>query len=169
MTILRRNWARGIAGLYAVTIAACMLAVITPARAHDYAIGDLRIDHPWTRAVAATAPTAAGYMVIRNAGSVPDRLIAAEMPAAATVELHEMTMTDNIMRMRPVPGGLVIPPGAEVRLAPGGRHLMLIGPRGGFTQGARLPLTLVFERAGRIEVQLAVEAPGARAGSHAGH
>lgn len=107
-------------------------------------------------------------MVIRNTGSVPDRLVGAETPAATAVEPHEMTMTDTIMRMRPIPGGLVIPPGGEIVLAPGGMHLMLAGPRGSFTQGARLPLTLVFERAGRIEVQLAVEAPGARAGSHAG-
>lgn len=153
----------------AAIVAVLALGSVGPARAHDYAIGALRIDHPWTRAVATTAPTAAGYMVIRNGGGVLDRLIAAETPAAAMVELHEMTMTDNIMRMRPIQGGIAIPPGGEVRLAPGGLHLMLVGPRGGFTQGASLKLTLVFERAGRIEVQLAVEAPGARAGSHAGH
>lgn len=170
MTITRRGWSRRVGALCAATVSARLLAPIGSARAHDYAIGDLRIEHPWTRAVAPTAPTAAGYMVIRNAGSVPDRLIAAETPAAARVELHEMTMTDSIMRMRPVPGGLPIPPSAELRLAPGGGlHLMLVGPRGGFTQGARLKLTLVFERAGRIEVELPVEAPGARAGSHEGH
>jgi copper(I)-binding protein len=100
---------------------------------------------------------------------VPDRLVAAETPRVRSVELHEMTMTDGIMRMRPIAGGIAIPAGQEVRLAPGGAHLMLVGPQGGFAQGARIPLTLVFERAGRIEVALAVEAAGARASSHDGH
>jgi copper(I)-binding protein len=155
--------------LRAALVAAMLTATAAPVLAHDYAAGDIHIEHPWTRAVAATAPTAAGYMVIRNTGTTADRLVAAETPAAASVEPHETTMTDSIMRMRPIQGGIVIPPSGEIRLAPGGVHLMLVGPRGGFIQGAQLPLTLVFERAGRIEVQLAVEPPGARAGAHEGH
>ncbi len=151
-----------------VSLAASAVS-FTPAAAHDFRAGDLHIGHPWTRAVAARAPTAAGYMTIRNAGSAPDRLIGAETPQAGRVELHEMSMTDGIMRMRPVPGGIALPPGQEVRLAPGGLHLMLIGPQGGFAQGARVPLTLVFERAGRVEVELAVEAAGARGSGHDGH
>ena len=140
-----------------------------PLAAHDFRAGDLAIGHPWTRAVAARAPTAAGYMTIRNAGSAPDRLLGAETPQAGRVELHEMSMTDGIMRMRPVPGGIALPPGQEVRLAPGGLHLMLIGPQGEFAQGARVPLALAFERAGRVEVELAVEAAGARGSGHDGH
>ncbi len=139
------------------------------ATAHDFRAGDLQIGHPWTRAVAASAPTAAGYMTIRNAGAAADRLIGSEAPQASKVEMHEMSLTDGIMRMRPIPGGIAIPPGQEVRLAPGGQHLMLIGPQGGFTQGARVPLTLVFERAGRVDVELAVEAAGARGSGHDGH
>lgn len=139
------------------------------ASAHDFRVGDLQIEHPWTRAVAARAPTAAGYMTIRNAGSVADRLVGAETPRTNSVELHEMSVTDGIMRMRPIPGGIAIPPGQEVRLAPGGLHLMLIGPQGGFAQEARVPLTLIFERARRVEVELAVEAAGARASGHDGH
>lgn len=140
-----------------------------PATAHEFRAGDLQIDHPWTRAVAARAPTAAGYMTIRNGGAVADRLISAETPQAGRVELHEMSLNDGIMRMRPIPGGIVIAPGQEVRLAPGGQHLMLVGPQGGFTQGGRVPLTLVFERAGRVDVVLAVEAAGARGTGHDGH
>lgn len=141
-----------------------------PLAAHDFRAGDLVIDHPWTRAVGAAAPTAAGYMIIRNTGAAPDRLVAAETPRAARVELHEMSVTDGIMRMRPIAGGIALPPGGEVRLAPGGLHLMLIGPQGGFEQGARVPVTLVFERAGRVAVELAVDAPGARGtGPHQGH
>jgi len=76
------------------------------------------------------------------------------------------------MRMRPLAGGIPLPPGQEVRLAPGGLHLMLIGPQGAFVQGSMIPLTLVFERAGRVQVELAVQGAGARdagAGRHSGH
>ena len=141
-----------------------------PVVAHDFRAGDLAIDHPWTRAVGAAAPTAAGYMVIRNTGAAPDRLVSAETPRAARVEMHAMSVTDGIMRMRPIDGGIALPPGGEVRFAPGSLHLMLIGPQGGFEQGARVPVTLVFERAGRITVELAVDAAGARGtGPHQGH
>lgn len=154
--------------LFRAALLACTTVLLPQAAgAQDIAAGDLRIGHPWTRAVAARAPTAAGYLTIRNAGGLPDRLIGAETARARTVELHEMSMTDGIMRMRPIPGGIAIPAGGEVRLAPGGLHLMLIGPQGGFTVGERIPLTLVFERGGRVAVELAVQAAGARAsGGH---
>lgn len=158
--VLRAALAAGIA----------VVSLSTPVAAHELRVGDLLIEHPWTRAVGDRAPTAAGYMVIRNTATTPDRLIAAETPRASRVEIHEMSVTDGIMRMRPITGGIALPPGAEVRLAPGGQHLMLIGPQGGFAQGAHVPVTLVFERAGRVTVELAVEAAGARgAGQHQGH
>lgn len=181
MSRARRDWAGAslaahgsespVPATRCAALAAASLGTLAaaPALAHDFAAGDLHIDHPWTRAVAANAPTAAGYMVIRNTGTAADRLVGAETPSAAAVEPHETTLTDNIMRMRPVTGGIAIPPGGEVRLAPGGVHLMLMSPRGGFAQGGRVPITLVFERAGRVSVELAVEARGARAGGHAGH
>lgn len=142
---------------------------VATARAHEFRAGDLQIDHPWSRAIGPRAPTAAGYLVIRNGGTTPDRLVAAETPMARLVEIHEMSMTDNIMRMRPVAGGIVVPAGGTVRLAPNGLHLMIVGPQPGFVQGARIPITLVFERAGRVAVELAIEAPGARSGEHDGH
>ncbi len=153
-------------------LGAAMLAAIAPvmpAAAHDYRAGDIAIGHPWSRAVAAGAPTAAGYMTFRNEGAVADRLVSAATPSARTVELHESTVTDGIMRMRPLPGGIAIPPGATVRLEPGGLHAMLIGPAGPLTRGSRVPLTLRFERGGEVTVELAVEAPGARGGAHEGH
>jgi copper(I)-binding protein len=142
---------------------------VARAQAHEFRAGDLQIEHPWSRAIGPRAPTAAGYLVIRNGGTAPDRLVAAETPMARLVEIHEMSVSDNIMRMRPVVGGLVVPAGGTVRLAPNGLHLMIVGPHAGFVQGARVPLTLVFERTGRVAVELAVEAPGARAGEHDGH
>lgn len=164
---MRRSILRAVLATGATILASTLPRVA--AEAHDVRAGDLFIDHPWTRAVGASAPTAAGYMTIRNDGSAADRLVAAQTPRARAVELHEMSMTGGIMRMRPVTGGIAIPPGQEVRLGPGGQHLMLIGPQGGFAQGARIPVTLVFERAGRVEVELAVEAAGARGAGHDGH
>jgi len=137
--------------------------------AHEFKVGELRIEHPWSRAVATKAATAAGYMAIHNIGKEPDRLIGASTPRARTVEIHEMTMVDNVMRMRPVAGGIQIRPGESVRIAPNGLHLMIVGPDEGFVQGARVPMTLEFERAGKVEVELAVESARARATDHAGH
>lgn len=137
--------------------------------AHEFRAGDIAIDRPWTRAVGASAPTAAGYMVLRNGGTVPDRLVSAATPMATAIEMHQMSMTDGIMRMRPLPDGIELPPGQSVRLEPGGLHLMLIGPMGGLARGTRVPVRLRFERAGQVAVELIVEAAGARAGAHQGH
>lgn len=157
------------AGLLAC--ASVFLLPASPASAHDFRVGDLAIDHPWSRAVGASAPTAAGYMSIANRESLPDRLISAETPMARTVEAHEMNMTDGVMRMRPMPAGIPLPPGGTVWLRPGGMHLMLVGPTGAFVPGGRVPLTLRFERAGTVIVELEVASAGARAPAteHQGH
>jgi hypothetical protein len=135
-----------------------------PARAQDVTAGALRIASPWTRAMRAGG-TGAGFMAIRNTGSAPDRLVAARTPVARVVELHTHIREGEVMRMRPVPA-IDLPPGQEVRLQPGGLHLMLIGLNAALDQGGRVPVTLVFERAGEVEVQLAVEAAGARGPGH---
>jgi hypothetical protein len=145
------------------TLVALLLAA--PALAHDYTLGDLKIAHPWTRATAAAGAAGGGFLTVRNTGTAPDRLLRAESPAATTVELHTHINDGGVMRMRPVPD-IPIPPGSEVTLQPGGLHVMLLGTRQKFERGARILLTLVFERAGRIEVELAVEAAGASSGVH---
>lgn len=156
------------AGLLACLATALLPA--SPSSAHDFRAGDLVINHPWSRAVGARAPTAAGYMSIVNRGSAPDRLISAETPMAESVEAHEMSMTDGVMRMRPMPEGIPLPPGGTAWLRPGGMHLMLVGPTRAFVPGERVPLTLRFERAGAVTVELEVATAGARApaGEHRG-
>jgi copper(I)-binding protein len=77
---------------------------------------------------------------------------------AARLEVHEMTMTGGVMRMRPLSGGLAIPPGQTVALAPGGYHLMLIGPKRPFRLGAQVPATLRFAKAGPVKVTFVVQA-----------
>lgn len=150
-------------------LAAAALALATAIPAASAQSGDVAVSEAWTRAVGATAPTAAGYMTLRNRGASPDRLVGAETPAARSVEIHEQRMEEGVMRMRPLPGGITLPPGEAVTLGPGGMHLMLVGPTRALARGERVPLTLRFERAGEIQVELSVEAAGARQPAHAGH
>jgi copper(I)-binding protein len=144
--------------------AAATLAAL-PARAHDVTAGDLAIVNPWTRAAGANANGAA-FMRLRNTGAQPDRLISASTPIARVVELHSMIRDGDVMRMRPVTD-IAVAPGQTVELRPGGFHVMLIGLTGPMPQGGRVPLTLRFERAGEVQVELTVEAAGARgSGGH---
>ncbi len=150
-------------------LAGLLLASLAfPALAQDYRLGALSISHPWTRATAAPGAVGGGYLVIRNTGSEADRLLRVESPAAGTVELHTMSMEGGVMRMRPLAGGIPIPAGAEVRLEPAGLHVMFLQTRQRFERNQRIPARLVFERAGAIDIEFAVEAPGAPAGGH-GH
>jgi copper(I)-binding protein len=137
-----------------------------PAAAHDYKIGALEIEHPWTRATASTAKTGGGFLTITNKGTTPDRLIAARSPVSLKVEVHEMKMDGSVMRMREVEGGIEIPPGKTVTLKPGGYHIMFMELKAPLAQGGKAPVTLVFEKAGSIDVELKIEAPGAASSKH---
>jgi copper(I)-binding protein len=139
------------------------------ASAHSYKLGALEIGHPWARATPPTAPTAGGFLSVTNTGKESDRLISVSSPAAGTVQIHEMKMEGNVMRMREHEGGLEIAPGATVTLAPGNLHLMMMGLNAPFKQGEKVPVTLVFEKAGKIDVELMVVPLGASPGKHEGH
>jgi len=143
-----------------------LLAGIGAASAHSYKLGALEIGDPWSRATPPTAPTGGGYLSIKNTGTEPDRLISVSSPAAGTVQVHEMKMEGNVMRMREFDSPLEIKPGETVTLAPGGMHLMMMGLKAPLKQGEKVPLTLVFEKAGKIDVELAVVATGATPSAH---
>ncbi|MFV4733699.1 copper chaperone PCu(A)C, partial [Mycobacterium tuberculosis] len=117
----------------------------------------------WTRKPPPGAPAAAGYATIVNGGPGDDRLLGGTSPIATRVEVHRMSMAGGIMVMRPEPGGLAIPAGSSVSLAPGGLHLMLIGPKTYPPVGETVPVILEFEHAGKITVPLQVVAQGASA------
>jgi copper(I)-binding protein len=146
-----------------------VLGLATPVLAHSYKAGEIDIGHPWSRAAPAGV-TGAGYLTLTNKGTTADRLLSARADIARAVEIHSNSMEGGVMRMRPVQA-VDIAPGAEVKLAPGGFHIMLIGLKEALVQGNRVPLTLVFEKAGEVQVELAVEAAGARgnAGGHQHH
>jgi copper(I)-binding protein len=126
----------------------------------DYKVGALEISQPWARATASTAPTGGGFLSVTNKGPAADRLVAVKSTAAELAQIHEMKMDGNIMRMRELEKGIEIPAGATVTLAPGGNHLMLIGLKKPLEKDTRVPVTLVFEKAGSIDVELAVGAMG---------
>lgn len=138
--------------------------------------GGISVVAPWSRAAPAGA-TGAGYMVLRNTGAAADRLLGAETPLARRVELHTQEREGEVVRMRAVET-VPVPAGGSVTLAPGGLHLMLVGLAQPLRPGGRVPLTLRFERAGAVPVELVVEAAGARGpgaaaggggGGHHGH
>ena len=133
----------------------------TPALAHDYKLGSLEIEHPWSRATPPTAPSAGGFLKIVNKGTTADRLVSVKSTASAKTEIHEMKMEGSVMRMRELDKGLEIPAGGSVTLAPGGYHLMFMQLKEPFKQDAKVPVTLVFEKAGSIDVELNVVAMGA--------
>jgi periplasmic copper chaperone A len=155
------------------TAAIAWFAVLTfclaaSARAEDIKVGDLVITQAWSRATPGGAKVGGGYLTIENKGSAPDRLIGGSTDAAGELEVHEMAMTNGVMSMRPVEGGLVIPPGKTVKLAPSGYHLMLLDLKGPLKQGDKLPVTLQFEKAGKVTLSFDVQGIGAQGPAAAG-
>lgn len=141
-----------------LTLAAiAALAMTGTAIAHDYQAGDLFIGHPVARETPANAPVSAGYMTIRNEGETADRLIGGSVGFAGTVEIHEMSMDGDVMRMREIEGGIEIPAGEEVKLVPGGLHVMFMDMRQRLEAGQEHTGTLTFENAGDVDVVFHVE------------
>src|SRR5689334_2672549 len=143
-----------------------------PAQAQEVKAGDLVITQAWSRATPGGAKIAGGFLTIENKGAAPDRLTAVSGDVAGKVEIHEMAMNNGVMTMRPLDKGLAIEPGKTVKLAPGGLHLMLMDLKTPLKQGDKVPLTLEFEKAGKVALSLDVQSVGAQApagGAASGH
>jgi len=125
--------------------------------AEDYKLGALEIEHPFARATPPNAPVSGGYLTIRNTGEAADRLVSGEADFAARVEIHEMAMDGDVMKMRQLADGLEIPAGGEVVLKPGGYHVMFIGIDSQFKDGETRTVKLTFEKAGSIEIGFDVQ------------
>jgi copper(I)-binding protein len=125
--------------------------------AGDYKLGSLEIEQPYARATPPNAPVSGGYMTIRNSGAETDRLISGEADFADRVEIHEMAMEGDVMKMRQLADGLEIPAGGEVVLKPGGYHVMFIGIDSQFKDGETRNVKLTFEKAGSIELEFKVQ------------
>lgn len=126
---------------------------VASAEAHDYRLGALEIGHPWARP--STGKTGAAYFTIRNNGAA-DKLTGLAADISARVQLHDMEMDGNIMRMRKL-DSLPLPASETVKVAPGGLHVMLIGLTAPLKPGDTFPMRLTFEKAGTIEVSVTVE------------
>jgi periplasmic copper chaperone A len=148
---------------------ACIAALFAlsgaSAQAQEVKAGDLVITQVWSRATPAGAKVAGGYLTIENKGATPDRLVSGSGDFAGKVEIHEMAMNNGVMTMRPLDKGLAIEPGKTVKLAPGGYHLMLMDLKNPLKQGEKVPLTLEFEKAGKVALSLDVQGVGAQAPS----
>lgn len=149
--------------------AAALLALALPAGAHEYKAGSLFIGHPWSRATVPGAKVGGAFLTVRNDGKEADRLVAVTVPFAAKAEIHESLEEDGVAKMRPIEGGVEIKPGETVEFAPGGKHLMFVGLTAPLKKGEKVKGELQFEKAGKVEVEFAVEAPGAKPGKDMDH
>ncbi len=146
-----------------------------PAAAHEVRSGDLVISHPHSPPAPGAARNAAVFMTIINEGAVADTLLSASSPVAEAVEIHDNRAGDDgVMRMRRIES-VEVSPGAPSVLAPGGLHIMLIGLNMQLVEEEMFPLTLVFEKAGAITVDVHVtphhnaEGMPERPADHSGH
>ena len=143
-----------------VTLAALLWAWFAPAAAHEYTNRGVTVAHPWARATPGGAKVGGAFLEIKAAAGTNDRLIAARSAVAASAEIHNHIMEGGIARMRRV-DAIPIAGGSSVVLGPGGYHVMLIDLKQPLKEGDLLKLTLVFEKAGEIEVDATVEPVGA--------
>ena len=121
-----------------------------------FAADSITIDHPWARATPGGAQTGAVYMKLVNVADTEDRLTGGNSAVANEVQIHEMAVENGVMNMRELPNGLAIPAKGSVSLKPGSYHVMLIGLKQPLKQGEHIALTLYFEKAGKIDVDVPV-------------
>ena len=151
----------------ALAMLSCLIAA--PARAEEVKAGDLVITQAWTRATPGGARIGGGYLTIENKGAAPDRLIGGSADFAGKIEVHEMAMNNGVMTMRPLDKGLAIEPGKTVKLAPGGYHLMMFDLKNPLKQGDKVPITLEFEKAGKVKLSFDIQGIGAQGPAGAGN
>jgi copper(I)-binding protein len=150
-----------------VAFATVILSATVPAQAQvmsqaiAYKAGSVVVTQPWARATPTSAPVAGGYVTITNTGTEPDRLIGGTTDIAAKLEVHEMSMANGTMTMRPVDGGLEVKPGATVELKPGGYHIMFEQLKHGLTEGDHFKAQLEFAKGGKVDVEFSVRGIGA--------
>ncbi|MGC2078817.1 MAG: copper chaperone PCu(A)C [Xanthobacteraceae bacterium] len=135
----------------------------TCAMAADYKVGSLEIITPWSRASPKGASTAIGYMIIKNNGATPDRLIGGSADFANAFQLHSMTMEGGVSKMRELKS-VDIGPNEAIEFKPGGSHVMFVGLKHPLSQGEHAKGTLIFEHAGTVQIEYDVQGIGAQSG-----
>jgi copper(I)-binding protein len=155
--------------LAGAALALSLACAAAPASAHDYEAGALKIEHPWSRATPPGASVGVGYLTIENTGTTDDRLVSIKGAVSPDIEMHQSAEKNGIATMRMVEDGIPIPAGKTVKLEPGGYHLMLKKLKQPLKQGDSVPVTLTFEKAGSVDVDLSVAAMGAPGPGHEDH
>jgi len=136
---------------------ALFATMATASFAGDIKVGDLTIANPAIRATVPGQKVAGGFMMITNTGKTADRLVGGSADFSKKVEIHEMKVVDEIMRMRELEKGLEIPAGGSVHLKPGGYHVMFIKLKERMMEGEMRKAELVFEKAGKVTVEFSVQ------------
>jgi copper(I)-binding protein len=137
-------------------ITVLLTAFCTLAMAQEFTAGALRVDQPWSRALPPNAPAGAAYFVIQNSGTDADTLVSLSTPVADKAELHTHVMNGEVMKMQKVES-VEVPAGGDAIFAPGGNHVMLFGLKKPLVAGESFPLTLVFQNAGAVDVEVKIE------------
>lgn len=112
----------------------------------------------WVRATVPGQSASAAYLTIHNGTGRADRLLSVQSSLSPSVSVHSTSMAGGVMRMRPA-GPLTLAPNGMIVMKPGGLHVMLMKLKGPLVAGQRVPLTLRFERAGAVRVEVPVQAP----------
>ena len=146
-----------------VILAGCQASPEANAPAAETAASSIALTEPWSRETAEGQNAGGAFMTIANSGTAADRLTGGSTPVAARVEIHTMTMENDVMRMRQLEDGLEIPAGGEVTLKPGSFHVMLMDLKQPLKAGEKVPLTLTFAGAGTLETELEVRPAGTMA------
>lgn len=120
--------------------------------------GSLEVSEGTTKAMLPGQPVGGGYVTIKNTGDSDDKLIGVESSSAGRAEIHEMAMVNDVMKMRKLDDGIVIPAAQTVELKPGGLHMMFFDVKKPFAEGDKVPVTLIFEKAGKVEIVLSAGA-----------
>lgn len=138
-----------------ITVAA--LVVAFSANANEYKAGGLHIIHPYARTTVPNQTVGGAYLTIENSGKTGDKLVAVASPIASRAEIHTMSMDGNMMKMREV-SDIEIKPSSKLVMQPGnGYHIMLTGLKQPLKAGNTFPLTLTFEKAGKLAVSVLVQ------------
>jgi len=141
-------------------LAVLLWSLLAPAAAHEFANKGVTVAHPWARATPGGARVGGAFFEMKAAAGKGDRLIGASSPVAGSAEIHSHIMEGGIARMRRV-DAIPLAGGKSVVLGPSGYHVMLMDLKQPLKEGDLLKLTLVFEKAGEIEVDATVEPIGA--------
>src|SRR5215831_19377113 len=145
-----------------LALAIAMLFLLSgAAAAEDVKAGPISVKDAWSRATPEGADVGVGYLTITNDGDAPDRLVSAEAEFAGQAEIHQMKMESDVMLMRPVPDGVIIPAKGTVAFSPDSYHLMFMGLKGPLKEGDTVAGSLTFKHAGKVEVTFHVESMGA--------